>query len=249
MFEMTVEAKSLLASVALHLLVLGGAAWLSAFSGQPQEPILIDFTVEQRKQEQEMRTAAGAAAAPVARRQSVRQPSPAAAHAAVAVPQYVRPVAAGAAETAEPAPTPVQPAGAGAAVTGAAAGGSGKAVQAGHGSSGGGEGAEGARSGISGESAEVLRARYVKEHFAYIRDVIAGNLRYPGKALRMGWSGRLAVEFVVQESGAVDGIRIVHSSGVPLLDSDAAETVRRSAPFPRPPVSARLIIPMEYVLE
>lgn len=95
---------------------------------------------------------------------------------------------------------------------------------------------------------ESQQRRYLKEHFAHIRDTIAENLRYPAKARKMGWHGRLAVEFVVLASGAVDQIRITKSSGIALLDSDAEETVRRSAPFPKPPVSARLIIPVDYVL-
>lgn len=103
--------------------------------------------------------------------------------------------------------------------------------------------------GVRGESAEALRERYLRQHFGYIRDLINNNLRYPGRARRMGWSGALKVEFVVRVDGSVEAIRIVKSSGVPLLDCNAMETVRRSAPFPKPPISARLIIPVEYLLE
>ena len=107
----------------------------------------------------------------------------------------------------------------------------------------------GAGNASRGESKESQQTRYLKEHFAYIRERIAGNLRYPGKARKMGWNGKLAVEFVILESGTVEHIRIAKSSGIALLDSDAEDTVRRSAPFPKPPVSARLIIPVEYVLQ
>jgi protein TonB len=100
-----------------------------------------------------------------------------------------------------------------------------------------------------GKSMESLKAHYLKDHFAYIRTLISGNLRYPVKARRMGWSGKLTVELIVRESGEADTIRVVKSSGILLLDSDAEETVRRSSPFPKPPVSARLLIPVEYVLE
>ncbi|QEM68962.1 energy transducer TonB [Geobacter sp. FeAm09] len=74
-------------------------------------------------------------------------------------------------------------------------------------------------------------------------------MRYPGLARRMGWSGTLLIEFVVQKDGSADMVRIVSSSGVPLLDRDARETVLKSAPFPKPPVSATLRFPMEYKLE
>ena len=112
-----------------------------------------------------------------------------------------------------------------------------------------GEDAAGKASGPSGKSAESLRARFLKEHLAYIRNMIAEHLRYPSQARRMGWSGKLTIEFVIRESGGVDTIRVVKSSGFPLLDRDAEDTVRRSAPFPKPPVSARLVIPVEYLLE
>lgn len=94
-----------------------------------------------------------------------------------------------------------------------------------------------------------LRAGYLQDHLASIRGAIAGNFRYPPMARRMGWTGRVAVEFVVRGDGSVEQVRVVKSSGIALLDDDAEETVRRSAPFPRPPVSARLIIPVEYVLK
>ena len=102
---------------------------------------------------------------------------------------------------------------------------------------------------MHGDSAESRQTQYLKEHFTYIRNTIAANLRYPSKARKMGWNGKLAIEFVILESGTVDKIRVTRSSGIPLLDSDAEETVRRSAPFPKPPVSARLVIPVEYVLK
>jgi len=57
------------------------------------------------------------------------------------------------------------------------------------------------------------------------------------------------VSFIVQESGEVRDLRLERSSGIGLLDRDAAETIRRAAPFPKPPVSARLVIPVEYILE
>ncbi|GFE60682.1 hypothetical protein AOG2_12700 [Geobacter sp. AOG2] len=121
----------------------------------------------------------------------------------------------------------------------------------GNGGSGAGEGLDlaGTGSGARGESIESLREGYIRKNYGYIRDLINSNLRYPGKARRLGWSGALKVEFLVLEDGSVQAIRVAKSSGVPLLDRNAEDTVRRSAPFPRPPVSARLVIPVEYVLE
>lgn len=65
----------------------------------------------------------------------------------------------------------------------------------------------------------------------------------------MNWSGRVTVSFLVLVDGSVSDLRVSHSSGVSLLDRNALETVERAAPFPRPPVSARLVMPVDYVLE
>lgn len=101
--------------------------------------------------------------------------------------------------------------------------------------------------GVSGNS-ETMRTRYMKEQFSYIRDKIASHVRYPRHAKRMGWSGVAHVSFVIEENGAVSDVKVVKSSQVSLLDEDASESVRRSAPFPRPPVRARIVIPVEYVI-
>lgn len=99
------------------------------------------------------------------------------------------------------------------------------------------------------ETKETLQKRYLREHFAYIRDLIGKELRYPRQAIRMNWSGRVTVSFLVLVDGSVTELRVSHSSGVSLLDRNALETVERAAPFPRPPVSARLVMPVDYILE
>ena len=99
------------------------------------------------------------------------------------------------------------------------------------------------------ETRETLQKRYLREHFAYIRDLIGKELRYPRQAIRMGWHGRVTVSFLVLVDGSVTELRVNHGSGVPLLDRNALETVERAAPFPKPPVSARLVMPVDYILE
>jgi len=114
--------------------------------------------------------------------------------------------------------------------------------------------AEGVKSAANSQSsggergAEQARAKYVKEQFSYIRDKIASHVRYPRHARRMGWSGAVHVSFIIEESGSVSDIRVVRSSQVGMLDEEALDSVRRSAPFPRPPVRARIVIPVEYIL-
>lgn len=97
--------------------------------------------------------------------------------------------------------------------------------------------------------AETLQKRYLREHFTYIRDLIGKELRYPRQAIRMGWNGRVNVSFLVLVDGSVAELRVARASGCPMLDANALETVRKAAPFPKPPVSARLLIPVDYVLE
>jgi protein TonB len=106
----------------------------------------------------------------------------------------------------------------------------------------------GRSNGKSAGSAEVMRSRYLKEQFNYIRDKIASNVRYPRHARRMGWTGVTHVSFVIEENGTVSDVKVIKSSRVSLLDEEASESVRRSAPFPRPPVRARIVIPVEYII-
>ena len=246
---MKTDTKSFILSVCIHLLAVGSAVAFAAFPQKTQAPILIDFTIESGQPSETVSKGGDPGAA--ARREPLQATAqldspPAVTPAEVlsispdAVPVDVavsQPVTAAiiTAPTAASSVSPVSNS-----TIGATAGGTGV---------GSGADVSGTGGGSRGESAEALRERYLKKNFGYIRDLINSNLRYPGKARRMGWSGGLRVEFVVRENGSVDSIRIAKSSGVPLLDCNAIETVRQSAPFPKPPVSAHLIIPVEYVLE
>lgn len=96
---------------------------------------------------------------------------------------------------------------------------------------------------------ENLKQLYLSKHFTYIRDLINQQLVYPRAARKMGWSGRVVLRFVVTTTGSVDSLRVVSSSGYQTLDRDAIETVKKAAPFPKPPVSAELALPVEYSLE
>jgi protein TonB len=103
--------------------------------------------------------------------------------------------------------------------------------------------------GASGNSEEKARMRYLKEHFGYIRDIIMKNLSYPHMARKRGWEGRVTVSFIVYESGHVENIKILESSGFGILDKNAVETIKRVSSFPKPPVRAELIMPIVYRLE
>ncbi|MBV6342750.1 energy transducer TonB [Candidatus Magnetobacterium casense] len=95
---------------------------------------------------------------------------------------------------------------------------------------------------------EEAKKRYLKEHFAYIRDMILKNIAYPRMAQKMGWSGKVTVSFVIIADGHVDDVKVVESSGFRVLDDNAVETIKKVAPFPKPPVTAYLVIPVTYRL-
>lgn len=92
------------------------------------------------------------------------------------------------------------------------------------------------------------RERYLASHFSYIRERIGRALVYPPIARRRGWSGVTRLAFIIGTDGAIRDLRVVSGTGYPLLDRTAAETVRRVAPFPPPPVEAEIIVPVTYRL-
>lgn len=98
-------------------------------------------------------------------------------------------------------------------------------------------------------SPDGLRKRYLKEHFAFIRERVVRNIAYPPLARKRGWEGRVLLSFCVMYDGSVSAITILRSSGKELLDDCAVEAVRKSMPFPRPPVEAEVILPVVFHLK
>jgi periplasmic protein TonB len=60
----------------------------------------------------------------------------------------------------------------------------------------------------------------------------------PAEARAKRLKGEVQVSFTVSANGSVGGVRVVRSSGSPILDKAALETVRRAAPFPAIPSDA-----------
>ncbi|MEQ8202431.1 MAG: energy transducer TonB [Smithellaceae bacterium] len=127
------------------------------------------------------------------------------------------------------------------------------AVQNGSGTGSGGGAGSGAGNyngpGRGSGSLDGLKNQYLREHFAYIRDLILNNITYPPLAKKVGWQGRVLVSFIIMEDGRVTNIKIVKSSGHAVLDRNVLETIREVQPFPKPPVRAELFIPVNYVLK
>ncbi|MDD2467986.1 MAG: energy transducer TonB [Desulfobulbus sp.] len=85
--------------------------------------------------------------------------------------------------------------------------------------------------------------------FNYVRQRILRNLQFPATARKMGLSGKIVVSFVLKANGQVEGITVVSSSGHDILDRSVVATIRRIAPFPKPPVSAQLMLPIVFHLK
>nr|MBP7322536.1 energy transducer TonB [Deltaproteobacteria bacterium] len=117
--------------------------------------------------------------------------------------------------------------------------GSGSRTESGSGSGGGGP------NGTASDPAGL----YLAEHFAYIKDMIQKNIAYPPRAKKMGWQGTVEVSFIVLESGKTMDIAIAKSSGYGVLDKNVVETIEEVQPFPKPPVAAKLKIPISYRLQ
>jgi biopolymer transport protein ExbB len=75
------------------------------------------------------------------------------------------------------------------------------------------------------------------------------NISYPDSARRMGWQGKILLSFIISADGSVREIKIIQGSGFPILDKSAVETVKDTAPFPKPPVEAQLVIPIIFRLK
>lgn len=106
-----------------------------------------------------------------------------------------------------------------------------------------------AQTGDGGLTAQKAQQVYLNEHFTYIRNLIIKRLVYPRIARRMGWNGRVILAFVVAEDGSVHSLHVRESSGYPALDNSAMETVKSVAPFPRPPVAAEIVMPVQFQLQ
>ncbi len=88
-----------------------------------------------------------------------------------------------------------------------------------------------------------------ERHFSFIRDRIIQNIVYPERARRMGWEGRVTLSFTVNEDGSIDDIRIVNSSGFPVLDENARDSVARTNFKRKVPVRLVVMLPVEYRLK
>lgn len=105
------------------------------------------------------------------------------------------------------------------------------------GSADGSKQAQKANSGNSGQAREAGNAA-VSNYPGTVYAKLRRSLRYPSEARRKRIRGEVHVRFTVSRSGNVGSVQVARSSGSPLLDNAALETVRRAAPFPAIPAAA-----------
>ncbi len=69
-----------------------------------------------------------------------------------------------------------------------------------------------------------------------LKQRIQREWNYPEEAASLGLVGELLLVFTVNKDGSLLNLRLVHSSGFPVLDNEAMRAVRAAAPFdPTPP--------------
>lgn len=90
------------------------------------------------------------------------------------------------------------------------------------------------RKAISASTKEHLFASYLEAWRRKVENV--GNLNYPQEARRNNLYGSLVLHVALRADGSVMSVRVVRSSGEPILDEAAVSIVRLAAPYaPFPP--------------
>ncbi|OPY80306.1 MAG: transport protein TonB [Syntrophorhabdus sp. PtaU1.Bin058] len=116
-------------------------------------------------------------------------------------------------------------------------------------SSGRGMAGAGVPGGGWGRTLDYGRGGQAERNFAFIRENIMKNITYPERARRMGWEGKVLLSFVVLESGKVQELKVLNSSGFRALDDNAKEAVTKTTFSQKIPYRMVVVLPIEYRLE
>ncbi len=81
-------------------------------------------------------------------------------------------------------------------------------------------------------------------YYEQMRRQIDTNWNYPLIALDRGLQGKAVIEFTINKDGQVESVRVVRSSGSPILDQEAVRAIMAAAPYKPIPawMNARLLI-------
>lgn len=91
---------------------------------------------------------------------------------------------------------------------------------------------------------------YLESHLSAIRDLLIKYRKYPTMAVRLKQEGSVRVSFRLKENGSVEDVRIVNGSGFEILDQDAIALIEKTAQyFPKPPKPVRITVPLKYSLK
>jgi protein TonB len=74
-----------------------------------------------------------------------------------------------------------------------------------------------------------------RTYLADVERIIDANWQYPDLAIQYGLQGTVVIEFMILETGRVEGLRLVRSSGSRLLDEEVLRAIQVSSPFRRLP--------------
>ena len=89
--------------------------------------------------------------------------------------------------------------------------------------------------------------------FASFKWYVTQNLIYPEEAKEQGISGKVLVQFVINEDGSITNFDVIEGIGFG-CDRESIRVIRSSAPWEPglkggEPVKVRLVLPVEFVLE
>jgi periplasmic protein TonB len=264
---MNSQIKAFQWSCLIHGLFIGAVIGLGLFFKNPPKMLVINFDLEpapaqltesqsaqqpaHSKKQQSLRKEASLKAPPIQKERPmpkpletpIKEPLPELQPQVTPFPsEQAVPIFSPPAKTQTEAEKPTGPSGAS---TGT---GMGNVLSSGHSDGSGSGNLKGSGSG-SGRGEDKGQTRYVREHFTYIRDKILRNIRYPAIARRLGWQGRVLISFVINLDGSIKEAKVMQGSGFEVLDKNAIETVKDTAPFPKPPIEAQLVIPIIFRLD
>lgn len=74
----------------------------------------------------------------------------------------------------------------------------------------------------------------LSSYLATARMRIEQAKRYPREAQRKRCEGRVTLSCLINQNGEVQEIKLIQSSGYPILDEEGKATLRRASPFPSP---------------
>jgi protein TonB len=97
-----------------------------------------------------------------------------------------------------------------------------------------GSGAKDRKQGEAGKVASKASGN-AAQYGALVNREVQRAFRYPAEAQRAGMKGVVRVQIRIDSSGRLTSASVRSSSGHALLDREALATVRRAAPFPKPP--------------